>query len=279
MDYYKLKLLSIDLQRFADEVDVVDSTEDVVDSPEDTEDSSLPETDESEEVVDPQQEEEPQGQTPEENAQFKKMRIKAEEEARKKFEKERAKMEQDKRELEEKQREVQMRNEYFSQQKIWDKADEEGVSEDVARKLLESEFKETLEKERQKAKERAEQFEQQRAQYKQDRHFEEASEMAEKAIKGNPELNFDTAYNYYYSMVSRQKEKQSTKELAKDVEKRTIANMHDGMRRKATPRTAGADSGVDVTSISDKGRNLAMATGVDPRAIAKYVKEQLKNER
>lgn len=273
----QIKVLPINLQLFGEddgantESDVVDYSQepDVDGEVEEFEDVEL---DEEEEVVEPQEdveEEEPQ-QTPEENAQFKKMRIKAEEQARKKLEAERAEIMRMKEEIEQKKAEDKLRNEYLSQQKVWDKADEEGVSEDTARKMLELELKEVIRSEREKVKQRFDELQAQKAKYQKDPYFNVINEQAEIALRNNPTLTYDTAYKYYRGEMALNGD--LSKEQEKKTVRRTLANVQDSMRRRSVP-TTGGDSINDTAILSKEGKEMASAFGVDPRRVAKRIKE------
>ena len=267
-----LEYLPINLQLFGEEdvEEVSDDMDDVVDYPDEPAEGDVEEEqDEYEEVVEPQESK----QTPEENAQFAKMRKKAEEQVRKKLDAERAEIERMRRELEEEQAEKRVRQEYLSQQKIWDKADEEGVSEDIARKLLEAEVDKVISTEKTKVKERYEQLQAQKARYESDPFFDEVNKKAMEAINANPSLNYDTAYKFYADDYWRGNIKaQETKAV-----KRTIANVQDSMRRRSVP-SGGGNASNDVSILSKEGREMANAFGVDPREVAKYVK-QSKNKK
>jgi hypothetical protein len=270
----------INLQLFAEEdLDEVSGDEDsVVDYQEEFEEvadlEEFEEGEKEEEVAEPLEEEE-RVQTSEENAQFKRMRLKAEAEAQKKFEAERAEFERQKKAFEEQQAEKKIREEYLSQQKIWDKADEEGVSEETAKKMLELEVEKVITSERTKVKERFEALQAQKAKYQADPLFNIVNEKADYALQSNPNLDYDTAYLFYRGQMALDTE--LNKEQEKKTVKRTIANVQDGMRRRTVPTTGG--NTVDVNSVlSKEGQEMASAFGLDPRKVAKRVASKLKNK-
>jgi hypothetical protein len=270
----------INLQQFAEEF--VDQVSDDVDGVVDYQEEEFEEVEEIEEFEEGEKEEEVAEpleeetvQSPEQNSQFKKMRLKAEAEAQKKFEAERAEFERQKKAFEEQQAEKKIREEYLSQQKIWDKADEEGVSEETAKKMLELEVEKVITSERTKVKERFEALQAQKAKYQADPLFNIVNEKADYALQSNPNLDYDTAYLFYRGQMALDTE--LNKEQEKKTVKRTIANVQDGMRRRTVPTTGG--NTVDVNSVlSKEGQEMASAFGLDPRKVAKRVASKLKQK-
>jgi hypothetical protein len=273
-----LEAFKINLQLFAGEDDFTDDDLDVVDSDEDdleddveqddVDDLEDDESEDDEEVADPQ---DSTKQSPKENAQFKKMRLKAEEDARKKFEAERNELMKLKKEIEDEKKERQLRSEFLTDEKIWQKADEEGVSESVAKKLLEVEFKEKLEEERRKTRERIEQVESEKRQLMKDEFYNEIAPEMEKILVQRPDLNPSTVYYHLKGQMANE----LFKKASKNVEKRTIANVQDGMRRRNVPSSSGESSDT-LSNLSKDGFEMANAFGVDPREVAKYVKKAKK---
>jgi hypothetical protein len=273
-----IEVLPINLQRFADpEVeDISDDVDDVVDYPDEEmeedeeEEIEFPEIDESEdgeEVADPQDdEEEDSKQTPEENAKFKKMRLKAEADAKKKFEAERLEIQRMKQELQESQAEKQIRQEYLSQQKVWDKADAEGVSEEVARKLLESEVQSIINGEKLKVKERFSAIQKQRAEYKTDKHFDEVDKLAQEAVENNQNIDYHTAYKFFYFDIAKKHEGESEK----NATKRTLANVQDRMKRRSAPASSSAPV---KTNLSKTTMEINNFLGIDSREVAQHKKK------
>jgi len=257
-----LKALVLNLQLFGEEEDPNDG-EGVVDLPEEETPGEL-----SEEggVADHQ---EPEGQTPEENAQFKKMRLRAEEEARTKLEAERAELTKLKREMEEKQQEKELRDEYLSPDKVWAKADEEGVSESVAKKLLEAELKSKIDSEKQKVRERFDFVQNEKRELQKDPFYNDLAPEMESILKERPDLNPSTVYYH----LKGQKADELYNKHSKNSEKRTIANMQDSLKRRGSPASSSGDVNGDISNLSDFGKEMASAFGNDPREIAKYVRQ------
>lgn len=244
-----------------DELDVVDSTDDSLEDEESEDD---------EEVADPQ---ESTKQSPKENAQFRKMRLKAEEEARKKFEAQHMELQKLKQEIEAEKQERKIKEEYLTQEKIWAKADEEGVSEAVARKLLEVEAKEVIEAEKRKVRERFELVENEKKQLQKDEFYNEIAPEMEKILAQRPELNPTTVYYHLKGQMANE----LFKKASKNAEKRTIANVQDGMRRRNVPSSSGGASDT-LSVLSKEGLEMANAFGVDPREVAKRVKQARKKQ-
>jgi hypothetical protein len=273
-----LKSFKINLQLFAGdedefendgelEDDVTDDELDVVDS---TDDDLEDDEGDNEDFTDPQ---ESTKQSPQENAQFRKMRLKAEEEARKKFEAERMELQKLKQEIEAEKQERKIKEEYLSQDKIWAKADEEGVSETVARKLLEVEAKEVIEAEKRKVRERFELVENEKRQLQKDEFYNEIAPEMEKILVQRPDLNPSTVYYQLKGQMANE----LFKKASKDAEKRTIANVQDGMRRRNVPLSSGGASDT-LSVLSKEGLEMANAFGNDPREVAKRVKQARKKQ-
>ena len=235
--------------------------------------SDSQELDEDEEVVEPQ-EEKKQQQSPEENAQFKKMRLKAESEARKQLEKERELIAQERLALQQARSEDSVYRNHVTQKKIEDLAYEKGVTEDVAKTLLEYEAKGLIEAEKSKVKEKFNQMQEVKRGLVDDEYFHLLEKEVDEVIAGNPEAEYEAVYAW----LKHKKGKELKKQLASSVEKRTIANMHDRARRK---NVKGSDGGLDEnvspsSVLSSEGMAMANAFGNDPREIAKYVKKNKK---
>lgn len=236
--------------------------------------------DENEEVVEPQSEE---GQSPEENAQFKKMRLKAEEQAKKKFENERLELENVRRELEELKRqneEASIRKEVFEEitpEKVSQVAYDMGVSEEYARKLLNSDAEKEINRKKIERYETIIKLEQQKQEVKNKKYFKFVEKEVDEMFKNTPNADYKTVYNF----VVGQKIEELEAKVTKDVEKRTIANIHDRSRRKNIGNSdGGSNEVVNPSSIlSNQGMEMASIFGNDPREIAKYVTEKTKRKR
>lgn len=273
-----LKSFNFNLQLFAGDEDEFEQDEEFEDEETDDELDVVDSTDDSlgdeeggnEDFTDPQ---ESNKQSPQENAQFRKMRLKAEEEARKKFEAERMELQKLKQEIEAEKQEKKIREEYLSQDKIWEKADEEGVSESVAKKLLEVEAKEMIEAEKRKVRERFEFVENEKKQLQSDEFYNEIAPEMEKILVQRPDLNPSTVYYHLKGQMANELFRKQTK----NVEKRTIANIQDGMRRRNLPTSSGGASDT-LSVLSKEGIEMANAFGVDPREVAKKVKKAKKKQ-
>jgi hypothetical protein len=243
-----------------DEFDVVDQTDDGLEDDEG----------ENEDFTDPQESDK---QSPQENAQFRKMRLKAEEEARKKFEAERMELQRLKQEIEAERQERKIREEHLTQEKIWEKADAEGVSESVARKLLEVEAKELIESEKRKVRERFELVENEKKQLQKDEFYNDIAPEMEKILAQRPDLNPSTVYYHLKGQMANE----LFKKASKNAEKRTIANVQDNMRRRNVP-TSSSGASDTLSVLSKEGLEMANAFGNDPREVAKRVKQARKKQ-
>jgi len=93
-------------------------------------------------------------------------------------------------------------------------------------------------------------------------------------VNANPDADFE---NMYYWLKGK-KGKELDAKMAKNVEKRTIANLHDRSRRKSIRRSDGGSSdNLTPSSVLDRDSiDMAIAFGNDPREIAKYVRKNNK---
>lgn len=303
MNNKSLELLTINLQTFATDEpteptegrgeDLPSDGAGVVDQPQEEEEQYVPDDLDWEEEGEPEEgepddldllDDEDLGrkrQSPEENEQFKKIRLKAEEQARAKVEAEfaerRAKLDAQLREAEEKEAEKRVLDSHLTQDKIYERADEEGVSEEVAKKLILADVQHLIAEERNRVRERALTNERQRNALKADRHFTQLEKDVDDYLVANPDsgLEFQTVYWHFKG----QKGDELDKKLVKSTEKRTIANVQDRARRKRVGGGDGGGSDADVSPssvLTRDGMTMANIFGTDPRALAKYVNSKLK---
>lgn len=220
-------------------------------------------------------------QTPEENAVYKKMRLKAEDEARKKIESEMAEEKERinamKVSMEMKVSENRILSEYLNPQKIYDYADQEGISEELAEKMLKYEAEKLISAEKTKVSENFNRLQTVKNELRgSSKYFSMVESEVDSIIANNPDLDYVTAYNHTVGAKINQLEK----ELSSKVEKRTIANIHDRARRKSVGGSdGGSDETVSPSSYLDKASmDMSIAFGNDPREVAKYVKNNLKKK-
>jgi hypothetical protein len=229
------------------------------------------------EVVD--QDEGGTGQTPEENAQFKKMRLKAEEQARLKVEAEfgerQAALDQKARDIEEREQEKRVMDSYLSDERVYAKADEEGVSEETAKKLLRLEAEKYIDGEKAKLRARYELIDAQKKLLKNDKHYALLEPEVEAVLKDNPHLDFQTVYYHQKGYRSEELDKQ----LSTKVEKKTVANIQDRSRRRVGTSEGSGDSNLVASAVlTRKGMEMSNAFGFDPREIAAYVQKKIKKK-
>lgn len=215
-------------------------------------------------------------QTPQENAVYKKMRLKAEAEARTKIESELAEEKERinamKIAMEQKLSESRILDEYMNPKKIYEYADKEGITEELAEKMLKYEAEKLISAEKAKV---AENFNRTQTIKNELRNNSKYFAMVEKEVddimSSNPNL---VDYVAVYNHTVGSKIDQLEKELSSKVEKRTIANIHDRARRKSVGGSdGGSDENVSPTSYLDKDAlAMTLAFGNDPRKVAKHVK-------
>lgn len=246
----------------------------------DSDETDAGESEEDDSTADYQDEEPKQkNQNKRENDIYKNMRIKAENEIRTKLEaelaQEKERLRSERQQLAQEQAENKIRSQYITPESIYAKADEEGLTESQAKKMLELEVERIIEVERSKVKERFNHIQTQKQALQGDRHFKLLESEVEQVISNRPDLDFQTVFYHMKGMRSEELDKQ----LASHVQKRTLADVQDRSRRRISGSDGGSDEHVNPTSVmSAKGMELTNAFGFDPREIAKYVKSNLKKK-
>lgn len=286
----ELELLPINLQLFAEGDDSSDTDMNVVDSDDgdvdpmdeddvgldDDSDDSLDDSDEGEE--DPDFADPDKNQTKEENAQFKKMRLKAEEAAKKKLQKEREELQREKESIKIFKQQMAERDieqkvlASITQDKVWEKADEEGITEKAARKMLELEARQAIELEKQKARNYYQNIEKQKNALRKEEFFALLEPEIDKIIDANPGVNIDVVYHHLVG----QRYKELSAKKQKSNQKTNTADTQDKMRRRNVG-TSGNARASSSTTMSNFGREAAMAMGLDPREVAKINATRRKN--
>lgn len=273
-----IKAFTLDLQLFASDEDDFDyeydesldegtnDEPDVVDQADDEETGYGDEIGEEGEVAEPHA----STQTPEENAKYKKMRLKAEEEARKKLEAEKDELAKLRAELEAERQERTLKEQKLTQDAIWDKADIEGVSESAAKKMLELEVEQELKQLRQKI----ESVEKQKKELQRDEFYNDIAPQMEEILKTRPDLEPKTVFYYLKGEMGDQLYRKALDR----TQKKTVANIQDSMRRRSVPAGASGDVTADTSILGQEGKEMTNAFGVDPRAVAKYVRNAIKRK-
>ena len=209
-------------------------------------------------------------QSPEENKIYAKLRRKAEEEAKAKYEGERKALEEQRLLLQQHEAEQKVMA-AITPQKIWDYANENGISEDMAAKFLTLEAKSQIDGEKQKVREQYIARQKEKTALSDEPYFAELEKKIDKFLDDNPTWDMTNAYNYLLG--------QNVKDLMSNAktstEKRTLANIQDRSRRRVVDDSDGAIN-QGTSTLTDKGRKAALFMGVDPREIAKHVKQRMK---
>jgi phage-related protein len=279
-----LILLKMDLQLFAedddeDDVDYSDEDDDSLDEDLDGDDDEDAEEDDAEQGDDESEDESESKEDKEDerkqkgkpSKKYEAIRKKAEEQAEKKLEKERAELQAQRIQLTERAVERKILDSITSE-KVWEKADEEGITEAAARKMLEAEAKSLIESEKSKVRTHFQTIEKQKTELRQKPFFRELEPDIEKFMEANPNWDVSAAYKY---LLGERYDELHTKKTKQD-EKRDIANAHDRMRRRTVSgnsKSRGSTSG----ALSDFGRKAAIEMGLDPRDVAKHVAQRKKN--
>lgn len=218
-------------------------------------------------------------QSKEENAVYAKMRRKAEQEAQIKLERERQELERMRQQIEYENR----IREAVSDEKVWEKADELGVSEDVARTILKQELELQQIREREQRIAFEQSLERQFEQYKHLPNFDRYKDEIRNVAINNPQtFNVEVAYDYFHGKAMREGLNNEVNNIKKRTQQRIVADIQDRARRSGsvvTSSTGGKDD-IDYRKVlTPTDIEMARAFGTDPSRVAKYVKSSKKNKK
>jgi hypothetical protein len=206
-------------------------------------------------------------QNKDENAIYASMRRKAEAEERAKIAREREELDIARRQFEE-----EKRINSITQEKVWQKADDEGISEEAARKLLILEEKERLFQEREKRISREAEIREQKKRLKGEKYFAELEDEIDKMLSTHSDVNVEGAFHYLRSVKL---DDLLTGKL-KAQEQRTIANMHDKAKRGSISSDASDTHTVKSTGLTRKLSEVWGFNDNDVQDIQKHVSRRSK---
>jgi hypothetical protein len=182
-------------------------------------------------------------QTKDEQTIYADMRRRALKEEKDLLEREREELQRAKKELEE-----EKRINSISQEAIWQKADEEGVSEDAARKMLILEEKNKLITERESRINRETEIRDQKKTYKNEMYFAELEQDIDNMMAQYPDVTVEGAFHYLRSV----KLKELMDGKLKKKEQQTIANLHDKAKRRSVSADASDSFSAKSTGLTKK---------------------------
>lgn len=278
-------ILPINLQLFAetdeDESEDVDYDESLDDSEGDSDMDLSDDDDDSDEDADtdetPEQDEDDSKGKP--SAEFKKIRLREEERAQKKLEAEREALQKEKEVL--KAQRLQLVDtmieknvmDTITHEKVWEKADAEGISEDAARKILVAESRQFIESEKHRIRGQIQETEAKKKELRKEEFYSQLEPELNQLLDANP--NADPAVIYKYLVGNHYQDLVNSKK--KQSDKGAIADQQDKMRRRTVGATPSVRKG--TATISDFTRQASIATGIDPRDVAKHVAKRRGNFR
>lgn len=199
-------------------------------------------------------------QTPEENSAFAKLRRKEEELAKREAAIREAEM---KRQVEE---------DMLNPDKIWEYADENGITEDMARKFLKQEALLRTQQLKIEAEARQTRVLQQKEELKKNPLYQHFESEVDEILFTNPDVDAKVAFDYVVGKNSHK----LTEIFSQKAEKRTLANVQDRMKRRGVSTSDAGSSTNHVSILSSDDLELCSVFGTDPKKIAKYVKNELK---
>ena len=277
----------MDIENYNDgQEEVVDPQEEIkeenVEGNENDDSEKSNESGKVQEVAEPVEDDKSQSQSEEDNSAYRKMRLKAKEEARAELESERQKIEAEKAEISNmmKQRAAQeteqkIRMETLTENNINKVMEDNYVERDVAIKLLEGDVQKLIADERIKANERYTKINMQKEAKKSDPFYNLINNKVDQLIYENPNVDYETAYNYYVG----QNYTELQKELSKRTEQQTIANVQDRSKRKVINGSNGNNEANPNQVISKKSLGMAAAFGLDTNELAKGITKRRLNKR
>lgn len=175
--------------------------------------------------------------------------------------------------------ERQILSEHLTPEKVWEYAEEHGVSEDIARKLLNMEAQQKANEERIKYQAVLDRTSIQRDSHKDDPLYHEFREDIEALLRDRPDVEFETAYGYVIGSNAKKISEILTKKASIQTEKQTVANFQDKMKRRGI-KSSDASNTPNYTSIlTNEDLDLCNAFGTNPQSIAKHVKNEIRKRR
>lgn len=202
-------------------------------------------------------------QTAEENSAFAKLRRKEEELAKRETA------------LREVEIERQVETEMLHPDKVWQYADEHGITEDIAKKILMLEARQVAQQIKMEHEVKKARSKEQIEELKKNPLYKHLESDLHSLLLKNPDVEAKVAFNY---LVGENSDKVA-KLLETKAEKRTLANVQDNMRRRTISKSEGSDSVNTKALLSDDGMDMTRAFGTNPQKIAQYVKNEIKNLR
>jgi len=199
-------------------------------------------------------------QTPEENSAFARIRRKEEELA--------------KREAAIREAEIQrqVENDMLSPEKIWDYADENGISEEMARKFLQQEAVLKSQQMKLEAEARQTRVLHQKEALQKDPLYHHFESEIDEILRNNPDVDANVAFDY----VVGKNRPRLTEILSQKAEKKTLANVQDRMKRRGIGSSDAGNSSNYVSLLTKDDVELCNAFGTNPKKIALYVKNEMK---
>lgn len=104
-------------------------------------------------------------------------------------------------------------------------------------------------------------------------YFKEIESEIDNLLIQNPQTDVMVAYDYMLGKMMRTGEFEKMKSNAS---KNAIADMQDKLKRGRNITTDAEDGSVDSSTLDKESMEMTRAFGIDPRIIAKYVKENQK---
>lgn len=251
----------VDIKETQDNTETFESSEDgnSQDQSENNQEVAAPDTDDS------------HVQSKEENAMYAKMRRKAEQEVKERYEKQYKEL-QELTGLGMDETLEYLRKEKIAQEAV-KYASENNMSEEAAKRLIETETKLKELEQKEKVREFQLDINKQKKELEKEPFFndleEEIDTLVNDSLSKGEMINVDAAYRFLVgkninNLLSKAKNQ---------TQKQTIANIHDRANRGVSTSSDGVGDDVDISGID---MEMANAFGNDPKEIAKYKKSKLK---
>jgi len=252
----------LDVELETEETYEEDSNNSVYEYGEEESEETYEEVEEEEEVIDttPQTKNK---QTKEENSLYARVRRKEEELAKREAA------------IREAEIERHIETDMLHPDKVWEYSEEHGISEDVARKILRLEAKQVANQMKLESEVRRAKNKEQLEELKKNSLYPRFEARLESLMASNPDVEAKVAFRYLIGENSEE----VAQLLEKKVEKRTLANVQDNMRRRGIKGSDGAESIASKSLLSGDELDMTMAFGNNPKKIAQYVKTESKKLR
>jgi len=173
--------------------------------------------------------------------------------------------------LRQREMEKQIESEYLNPEKIWSFADENGITEDMARKFLALEAQQKAQEQALQLQARNTKLTLQKEALKNDPLYQHFQGEVDEIVLNNPDIDLEVALDY----VVGKNRKNILDVLSKKTTKQTLANVQDNLKRRSIKSSDGesVDTSVGLSNFAKRFNEFA---GIDSKEVAKHVSKRKK---